>query len=157
MILAVLLWGLLRHTVKDLMRANAYAEILQVMQKEMVQNTILTMGQLCRRMLRPQTVAMLLDLFWSLVYWFANTEKGVVKVSEMYEAALPNIDWDFLNTKGHECKERAQESKEMVKAEQIAKKSERKDAKMKSAGKTNGRVAKKKTDAVTGTSNSAGK
>ena len=86
------------------------------MTREFFKNTILTMGQLCCRMLRPQTISMIPHLFWSLVFWFADAKKGVVKVLDMFEAALTTMDWDCLYSKGRACKEQARERQKMAKA-----------------------------------------
>ena len=114
---------------------KTHAETVQVMTQEMVLSTIVTMGKLCRTMLRPETFAMMPDLFWSFVFWFADKEKGVVKISQMFQKALPSMDWDFLKFNSRECKEEARVKQETAKAEKKEKRAQRLEAKKRKLAK----------------------
>jgi len=114
---------------------KTHAETVQVMTQERILSTIVTMGKLCRTMLRPETFAMMPDLFWSFVFWFADKEKGVVKISQMFQKALPSMDWDFLKFNSRECKEEARVKQETAKAEKKEKRAQRLEAKKRKLAK----------------------
>ena len=76
-----------------------YEEVIEIFPKHLTTHFVRAVYEQNANVLQPNALAMIPEIFWSLIYHFRRIDEGVETVQDIYLKLFPQLDWDFLNVK----------------------------------------------------------